>query len=73
MVHERKFCTYLAFLLVIRNVLKTEVIKHYKGDKAHEQFDYLSTVDVDPASPTFSQVIYRTTVPYKGDELHHTG
>ncbi len=35
--------------------------------------DYLATVDVDPASATFSQVIYRTPMPNTGDELHHFG
>jgi selenium-binding protein 1 len=35
--------------------------------------DYLATVDVDPASPTYSQVIHRTPMPYVGDELHHFG
>lgn len=35
--------------------------------------DYLATVDVDPASPTYSQVIHRTPMPNVGDELHHFG
>jgi selenium-binding protein 1 len=35
--------------------------------------DYLATVDVDPASPTYSQVIHRTPMPNLGDELHHFG
>ncbi len=35
--------------------------------------DYLATVDVDPASPTYSQVIHRLEMPYVGDELHHSG
>ncbi|KAI4372801.1 hypothetical protein MLD38_010988 [Melastoma candidum] len=35
--------------------------------------DYLSTVDVDPNSPTYSTIIHRLPVPYLGDELHHTG
>src|SRR5712691_6104712 len=35
--------------------------------------DYLATVDVDPASPTYSQVIHRTPMPSVGDELHHFG
>jgi len=38
-----------------------------------EKPDYLATVDVDPASPTYSQVIHRTPTPYVGDELHHFG
>lgn len=35
--------------------------------------DYLATIDVDPASPTYAQVIYRTPMPNIGDELHHFG
>jgi len=35
--------------------------------------DYLATVDTDPDSPTYSQVISRLHFPYLGDEIHHTG
>ena len=35
--------------------------------------DYLATVDVDPSSPTYSQVIHRQPMPHVGDELHHFG
>ncbi len=35
--------------------------------------DYLATVDVDPDSPTYSQVIHRLPMPKVGDELHHFG
>jgi len=35
--------------------------------------DYLATIDVDPASPTYSQVIHRLPMPFVGDELHHFG
>lgn len=35
--------------------------------------DYLATIDVDPVSPSYSQVIYRTPMPNIGDELHHFG
>jgi len=38
-----------------------------------EEPDYLATVDVDPESPTYSQVIERTRMPNVGDELHHFG
>ncbi|MBD2089291.1 selenium-binding family protein [Microcoleus sp. FACHB-1515] len=38
-----------------------------------QQPDYLATIDVDPASPTYSQVIHRLEMPYIGDELHHFG
>ena len=33
----------------------------------------MATVDVDPESPTYSQVISRLHLPYVGDEIHHTG
>jgi selenium-binding protein 1 len=35
--------------------------------------DYLATIDADPESPTYSQVISRLEMPGIGDELHHTG
>jgi selenium-binding protein 1 len=35
--------------------------------------DYLATVDVDPNSPTYSQVIHRLPMKHPGDELHHFG
>ena len=38
-----------------------------------EEPDYLATVDVEPQSPTYSQVIHRLPMPYIGDELHHFG
>jgi selenium-binding protein 1 len=38
-----------------------------------EEPDFLATVDVDPDSPTYSQIIHRTPVPNVGDELHHYG
>uniref|UniRef100_A0A8D0E7T0 Methanethiol oxidase n=1 Tax=Salvator merianae TaxID=96440 RepID=A0A8D0E7T0_SALMN len=38
-----------------------------------QQPDYLSTVDVDPESPTYCQVIHRLQMPYLDDELHHAG
>lgn len=44
----------------------------YTGSGVQEP-DYLATVDVDPASPTYSQVIHRLPMPYLGDELHHFG
>ena len=35
--------------------------------------DYLSTVDVDPESPTCGQIISRLYLPFIADEVHHTG
>jgi len=44
----------------------------YTGTEIEEP-DYLATIDVDPKSPTYSQVIHRLPMPYIGDELHHFG
>lgn len=38
-----------------------------------EKPDFLTTIDVDPASKTYSQVIHRLPMPNVGDELHHFG
>ncbi|GJS76620.1 selenium-binding protein 1-like protein [Tanacetum coccineum] len=35
--------------------------------------DFLGTIDVDPTSKTYSQVIHRLPMPNVGDELHHSG
>ena len=35
--------------------------------------DYLCTIDADPGSDTYSQVISRLEMPGIGDELHHMG
>lgn len=35
--------------------------------------DYLSTIDVDPDSPTYSQIIHRNFTNTTGNELHHSG
>jgi len=43
------------------------------GEGADTREDYLATVDVDPESPTFSQVIHRVKTGHIGDELHHSG
>uniref|UniRef100_A0A804QWX1 Selenium-binding protein 2 n=1 Tax=Zea mays TaxID=4577 RepID=A0A804QWX1_MAIZE len=37
------------------------------------KLDYLATMDLDPDSPTYSQVIHRLSVTHIGDELHHSG
>ncbi|NWX22549.1 SBP1 oxidase, partial [Aegotheles bennettii] len=38
-----------------------------------EKPDYLATVDVDPKSPHYCQVIHRLPMPNLKDELHHSG
>ncbi len=35
--------------------------------------DYLATIDLDPKSKTYSQIINRLSMPEAGDELHHFG
>ena len=35
--------------------------------------DFLATIDLDPASKTYSQVVHRLAMPNVGDELHHFG
>ena len=35
--------------------------------------DYLATIDVDPSSSKYGQVIHRLPMPNVGDELHHFG
>ncbi|XP_037953315.1 methanethiol oxidase-like [Teleopsis dalmanni] len=42
-------------------------------NKEEPHGDYLSTVDVDPESPTYCQVIHRTFTNRTGNELHHSG
>ncbi|CAE8630652.1 unnamed protein product [Polarella glacialis] len=44
-----------------------------KACSGGDQPDYLATVDLDPSSATFSQVIHRLQMPEPGDELHHMG
>lgn len=41
--------------------------------RRNDEADYLVTVDVDPQSPTYCQVIHRLYMPNKADELHHSG
>ncbi len=38
-----------------------------------KQPDYMATIDVDPESASYSQVIARLPMPTAGDELHHFG
>jgi selenium-binding protein 1 len=48
------------------------VVATYAGTDVKKP-DYLATIDVDPASKTYSQVIHRVKMPNVGDELHHFG
>uniref|UniRef100_G3NFU3 Methanethiol oxidase n=1 Tax=Gasterosteus aculeatus TaxID=69293 RepID=G3NFU3_GASAC len=44
----------------------------YRNTDIHKP-DYLATVDVDPKSSTYTQVIHRLPMPNLRDELHHSG
>jgi len=44
----------------------------YAGTKVKKP-DYLATVDVDPESKSYGQVVSRLEMPSVGDELHHYG
>jgi selenium-binding protein 1 len=44
----------------------------YAGTQT-KQPDYMATVDVDPQSSSYSQVVGRFSMPTAGDELHHYG
>lgn len=35
--------------------------------------DCLATIDCDPNSPTYSQIVHKLEMPNTGDELHHFG
>src|SRR4030095_888314 len=48
------------------------VIGVYAGTGVQKP-DYLATIDLDPASKTYSQVIHRLPMRNVGDELHHFG
>jgi len=48
------------------------VVATYAGTGVKKP-DYLATIDLDPASKTYSRVIHRVKMPNIGDELHHFG
>ncbi|MBX7164780.1 MAG: selenium-binding family protein [Pirellulales bacterium] len=48
------------------------VVALYAGTPVNKP-DYLATVDADPESSRYGQVIHRLPMPNVGDELHHFG
>ena len=48
------------------------VVGTYAGTKSKAP-DFLATIDLDPDSPKYSQIIHRLPMPKAGDELHHFG
>ncbi len=69
--HDRTFATPAAAMKSRREKL-LYTVGIYVGTKTKKP-DYLATVDVDPASKTYSQVVHRLPMPNVGDELHHYG
>jgi methanethiol oxidase len=43
------------------------------GNTGVRKPDYLATLDVDPASPSYGKVLHRLSMPRLDDELHHFG
>lgn len=41
--------------------------------KTNNKPDFVATIDLNPASPTYSKIIHKLEMPTLGDELHHTG
>jgi len=54
---------------VVEELLYIPAVQMEKGLKP----DYLATVDVNPNSPSYCQVIHRLHMAEPGDELHHLG
>ncbi|MCC7418875.1 MAG: selenium-binding family protein [Planctomycetaceae bacterium] len=48
------------------------VVGVYVGTETKKP-DFLATIDTDPKSKTFGQIIHRLPMPNVGDELHHFG
>ena len=48
------------------------VVGTYAGTKV-QQPDFLATVDLNPVSRTYGQIVHRLPMPSIGDELHHFG
>src|SRR3954470_17565910 len=44
----------------------------YEGTGISEP-DFIATIDVNPESDTYSQIVHTTSMPNVGDELHHFG
>ena len=53
----------------VEELLYIPAVQMEKGEKP----DYLATVDLNPESPSYGQVIHRLYMAEPGDELHHLG
>ncbi|CAH0388579.1 unnamed protein product [Bemisia tabaci] len=52
-------------------ILYVACIQPYPEEKKSP--DYIATVDVDPSSPSYMQIIHRAYMSTVGDEIHHFG
>ncbi|KAG6442193.1 methanethiol oxidase [Manduca sexta] len=64
---------YASPLDAFKNGPREEILYVVTVQPDQSKQDYLSTVDVDPKSPTYCQVIHRTYTGSTGDEIHHSG
>lgn len=74
MYHKaRKGPGYASPLDAFKNGAREELLYVVCVQPDKTKQDYLATIDVDPKSPTYTQVIHRTYTGTLGDELHHSG
>lgn len=73
--HEHCHLTYATPEDAMRSPRETlaYVTCTYAGTDKTRKPDYLATVDVDPQSKTYCQIVHRTPMAKPGDELHHFG
>src|SRR2546422_10785350 len=61
------------FFLMIRRPPRSTLFPYTTLFRSQGRPGALCVVDVDPGSPTYSQVVGRVEMPNAGDELHHFG
>ncbi|CAJ1345425.1 unnamed protein product [Effrenium voratum] len=68
-------CTFASPLEAMKGAAKEKLmyIPAVNIEDTKTKPDYMATVDVDPESPSYCQVIHRLYMPVVGDELHHVG
>lgn len=69
--HGRTFATPAEAIASPREEL-AYVVALYAGTPVRRP-DYLATVDLDPDSKSYGQIVHRLEMPNVGDELHHFG
>ncbi|XP_015111894.1 methanethiol oxidase isoform X1 [Diachasma alloeum] len=64
---------YRSPLAAMREGLREKIIYVVCPHTDPTKPDVLATVDVDPGSSTYCQIIHKLKMPHVGDELHHSG